>query len=102
MYYANENFLSNKLIVANNIKKNDMFNIEAMESRFHSHSKKQFNFAYAYSEILVRDIIEMYSEEVIIGILKNIKYGDEFEDAFYKNILLSNLYLLDKLFSLSL
>ena len=94
MYYANENFLSNKLIIANNIKKNDMFNIEAMESRFHSHSKKQFNFAYAYSEILVRDIIEMYSEEVIIGILKNIKYGDEFEDAFYKNILLEQCCVL--------
>ena len=45
MYYDNETFLSNKLTIANNLKNNDMFNIDALNYRFNSHSKKQFNFA---------------------------------------------------------
>ena len=89
MYYANESFLSNKLIIANNLKNNDIFNIDALDYRFNSHSKKQFNFAYAYSEILVKDMIEMYSEEVLVEILENIKFGNQFDDAFYKNTLLT-------------
>jgi len=89
MYYANESFLSNKFIIVNNLKNNAIFNIDDLDYRFNSHSKKQFNFAYAYSEILVKDMIEMYSEEVLVGILKNIKFGNEFDDAFYKSTLLT-------------
>ena len=89
MHYANEDFLSNKLIIANNIKKNDMFNIEIMDNRFNSNSKKQFNFAYAYSQILVNGILEMFSEKILVEILNDIKSGDKFEDAFYKNTLLT-------------
>ena len=59
MYYANETFLSNKLTIANNLKNNDMFNIDALNYRFNSHSKKQFNFAYAYSQILVSNISKL-------------------------------------------
>ena len=69
--------------------KNDMFNIDALDYKFNSYSKKQFNFAYAYSEILVRDIIRMYSEDILVEILKNIKSGNQFDDAFYKNTLLT-------------
>ena len=81
MYYANENFLSNKLIIANNIKKNDMFNIEAMESRFHSHSKKQFNFAYAYSQAAVKNILDVHGEQAIQDIILYIKKDYAFDNV---------------------
>jgi len=31
----------------------------------------------------------MYSEEVLVEILENIKFGNQFDDAFYKNTLLT-------------
>lgn len=89
MYYANETFLSNKLIIANNIKKIDMFNIKTLDYKFNGQSKKQFNFAYAYSQFLVESIVGNYSEEVLVEILINLKNGNNFEDAFYRNTLLT-------------
>ena len=89
MYYANENSLSNKLIIANNIKNSDIFNMEILNKRFNSNSKKQFNFAYAYSQILFEDIIQNYSEEVLTQIILDIRFGESFDKVFYNNILLT-------------
>ncbi len=89
MYYANENLISNKFILAKNINNQHMFNLEILNNQFNSHSKKQFNFAYAYSQFLFLDLINNYSEEIIINIILDVKSGYIFDDAFYKNTLLT-------------
>ncbi len=89
MYYANENFLSNKLLIANHINNTDMFIIDQLDAKFNSKSKKQFNFAYAYSQVLFNFFIMDYSELILIEVIKDIKSGHIFKDAFYNNTLLT-------------
>ena len=89
MYYANENSISNKFILANNVNNQYMFNLKMLNKQFNTGSKKQFNFAYAYSQFLFSNLINNYSEEIIINIILDIKSGYIFDDAFYKNTLLT-------------
>ena len=89
MYYANEFSLSNKLIIANNINNIDMFMIDNLDAKFNSNSKKQFDFAYAYSQMLLNFFIVNYSELILIQIIEDIKLGYTLEDAFYNNTLVT-------------
>lgn len=89
MYYADESSLSNKLIIANNIDNRDMLMLNVLDLKFNSNSKEQFNFAYAYSQILLDFFINNYSELILIEIIEDIKSGSTFEDAFYNNTLLT-------------
>lgn len=89
MYYADEFSLSNKLIIANNINNIDMFMIDNLDAKFNSNSKKQFDFAYAYSQMLLNFFIVNYSELILIQIIEDIKLGDTLEDAFYNNTLVT-------------
>jgi len=89
MYYADEFSLSNKLIIANNINDIDMFIIDQLDAKFNSSSKKQFDFAYAYSQMLLNFFIVNYSELILIQIIEDIKLGYTLEDAFYNNTLVT-------------
>ena len=89
MYYANENFLSNRLLIAKNIHNKGMFDIDLLDSKFNSNSKFYFDFAYAYSQILFSKIINVYSEELLLAILRDIRKGRDFDKAFYNNTMLS-------------
>ena len=83
MRYASENSLRHKLIIASNMNSNELYDLNTINQKFHSNSKRTFNFAYAYSSLLVNNIPKFYSKNAINQILKNIKTGNSFDEAFY-------------------
>ena len=89
MEYANESSLRNKLILANEIKNKEIFDIKYINQFFFSNSKKQFNFAYAYSEILVNRLLDTYGEQTVQDILQHIRKGTPFDKAFYLSTLIT-------------
>jgi len=89
MHYANENYLSNKILIAKNINNKELFNIDFLDSKFYSSSKNSFDFAYAYSQILVSKLIHEYSEELLLKILIELRDGSDFDQVFYNNIMLT-------------
>ena len=74
---------SNFLLILNE----KLFNIFNLNEKFHSSLKHEFNFAYAYSNILFHEIINLYGEDIILKIILNIKDGESFESAFYLSTL---------------
>ena len=83
MYYANESSLRNKLVLGNNINNKDWFNLRTIDQKFSGISKKQFNFAYAYSQAIVQNIIDLYGQNSIQDIIYYIKRNYHFDEAFY-------------------
>ena len=69
MFYANEKLSFNQFVLAANINKKKHFDLELLNSLFYSNSKKQFNFAYTYSQFLFSKIIDDYSEKIIINMI---------------------------------
>ena len=61
----------------------DWFNVRTIEQKFSGISKKQFNFAYAYSQAIVQNIIDLYGENSIQDIIYYLKQDYSFDDAFY-------------------
>ena len=88
MQYANENSISKTLLLANHINDEDLFNISKLDEKFYS-NKRMFNFAYAYSNALVANIISLYSDITIYQIILRVSNGELFSDAFYNSTLIS-------------
>ena len=82
MYYANESSLRNKLILGNEINNKEWFDLKSIDRKFQSNSKKQFNFAYAYSQATVQNMIDLYGEKSIQDIISYIKKDYFFDEAF--------------------
>ena len=87
MYYANQQNINYRMTVTKNLKNEKLFNIFNLNEKFHSSLKHEFNFAYAYSNILFHEIINLYGEDIILKIILNIKDGESFESAFYLSTL---------------
>tara|TARA_Y100000590_G_scaffold434883_1_gene553666 strand:+ start:57 stop:980 length:924 start_codon:yes stop_codon:yes gene_type:complete len=87
MYYANQQNLNYKMTIAKNINNEQLFNIYYLNKKFHSDLKYEFDFAYAYSNILFHEIINLYGEESILKIVQNIRDGNNFQDSFYLSTL---------------
>ena len=87
MYYANQQNVNYRITVTKNLKNEKLFNIFNLNEKFHSSLKHEFNFAYAYSNILFHEIINLYGEDIILKIILNIKNGESFESAFYLSTL---------------
>ena len=87
MYYANQQNVNYRMTVTKNLKNEKLFNIFNLNEKFYSSLKHEFNFAYAYSNILFHEIINLYGEDIILKIILNIKDGESFESAFYLSTL---------------
>ena len=83
MYYAKESNLKNKLVLGNNINNKDWFNLETIDQKFNGNSKKQFNFAYAYAQVAVQHLIDLYGKGSIPDIIYYLKQNYSFDKAFY-------------------
>ena len=89
MYYANESSLRNKLILGDKINNKDWFDLRTINQKFQGSSKKQFNFAYAYSQAAVENMIDLYGEKSIQDIISYIKEGYSFDEAFNSSTLIT-------------
>ena len=103
MYYANESSLRNKLILGYKINNKEWFDLRSINQKFHGNSKDQFNFAYAYSQAAVKNILDIYGEQAIRDIISYIKQDYSFDKAFnlstlttidnYSKDIYTNIYL---------
>ena len=82
MKYANESSFKNKLILADKINNKEWFDLQYINQKFYGNSKDQFNFAYAYSQSLVNNIVDIYGDQAIIDIIDYIKKDYAFDKAF--------------------
>jgi len=87
MYYANQQNINYRMNLAKNLNNEKLFNIYNLNEKFHSGLKHDFDFAYAYSNVLFHEIINLYGEDSILKIILNIKNGKSFESAFYLSTL---------------
>ena len=89
MYYANESSLRNKLILGDKINNKEWFDLRSINQKFHGNSKNQFNFAYAYSQAAVQNMLDLYGEESIQNIISYIKKDYSFDKAFNLSTLIT-------------
>ena len=89
MYYANESSLRNKLILGDKINNKDWFDLRTINQKFRGNSKKQFNFAYAYSQAAVQNMVDLYGEESIQDIISYVKKDYSFDEAFNLSTLIT-------------
>ena len=82
MYYANESSLRNKLLLGDKINNKEWFDLRTINHKFYGNSKDQFNFAYAYSQSAVKNILDLYGEKSIQDIISYIKKDYPFDTAF--------------------
>ena len=59
MHYANESSLRNKLLLGDKINNKEWFDLRTINHKFYGNSKDQFNFAYAYSQSAVKNILDL-------------------------------------------
>ena len=89
MYYANQQNINYHLNLAKNVNNEKLFNIYNLNEKFYSEFRYEFDFAYAYSNVLFHEIINTYGDESILKIILSIKNGESFESAFYLSTLSS-------------
>ena len=82
MYFTNEISLNHKLAVANNINNSKLFDINKLNN-FNNFNKSQYHLAYAQSAIYVLMIQQIYGEQALKEIFKNLKNNQTFHLAFY-------------------
>ena len=81
MNEANEISLNHKILVAQNLRKENLFNINHYNS-FKNFNRSEFNLAYAISGISIIALKKMYGDNIINEIIYNLKNNIDFENAF--------------------
>ena len=89
MNYANESNFKNRLILADKINNKEWFDLQYIDQKFYGSSKDQFNFAYAYSQVLVSNILDIYGDQAIKDIIEYIKKDYIFDKAFNSSTLIT-------------
>ena len=85
--FASEISISHSLNILKYLNDQSMFDIKILDEKFSNNNKRDFNFAYSASAIIINIIIHLYGENVIYKILDNLNQGLSFDDAFYNSTL---------------
>ena len=87
MHYADENNLTHNLTISKRIFNSKLFNIFNLNDKFNGNSKEMYSFAYAYSAILFKELINLYGEDTLDNLIQYLKSNNDFEKAFYLSTL---------------
>jgi len=82
MYVANEGSMRHKFLVSQAILKDDLFSLKDL-NQFKNLNKNEFNLAYAQSVVYIENLVHIYGNKILNGILEELKNQIDFNKAIY-------------------
>ena len=84
---ASEISITHYMNIIKYINSKNMFDINILDEKFINNSKKDFEFAYSFSGLIINIMIDLYGEDILHKLVNELNNGLNFDDAFYKSTL---------------
>ena len=84
---ASEISITHHMNIIKYINNKNIFDINMLDEKFINNSKKDFEFAYSFSGLIINIMIDLYGEDILYKLVDELNNGMNFNDAFYKSTL---------------